>query len=173
MTAETDYASEMRAIIDEATSHGPYSPRQIAAEVVEKLRANDPELLDGWLHTQAEHFVWQAINDRDRSRRSHVAHTARRGLFRQATERHDDGDSAPLAQFLQLPYTVEDGTRLELGQMRKPDLLFVADDYARRSRENAMWEAFMRALAKKVGTRTVADHYTDEQLSAMFQSLQG
>jgi len=56
MTEERDYAAEMRAVIDSETSHGPYVSRQAAADIVEKLRANDPHLLDGWLSQPAALF---------------------------------------------------------------------------------------------------------------------
>lgn len=168
-----DYAAQMRALIDEHTAEGPYVPRVAASEIVEKLRATNPKLLAGWLDEQAECFVWQAINDRDRSRRSRVAHTARREVFHQASEKHQAGDRGALVGFLQVPYSVEDGRRLTLGQLRKPDLIFVADDYERRARENTMWSTFMRALAKKVGKGTVSDHFTDQQLTEMFRSIQG
>lgn len=45
MNDQRDFAAEMRAVIDAETSHGPYVSRQAAADIVEKLKANDPDLL--------------------------------------------------------------------------------------------------------------------------------
>lgn len=169
--ADRDYAKEMRGVIDEATSHGPYVPRQLSTEIVEKLRVNDLELLTGWLDEQAEHFVWQAINDRDRSVRSHVRQTSRRSAFADAAKAHAEGAKAAFRDFLSMPFTVENGSRCSLASLHADDLLFVASDYEQRERDNGLMKAFVRALAKKVGKGTVADHFTNEQLTAMFDSL--
>ena len=168
-----NYALEMRAVIDEATGQGPYVPRQLATEIVEKLRANDDELLNGWLDEQAEHFVWQAINDRDRSVRAHARVHSRRRAFGIAAEKHQAGEKEALRDFLGMRFTVEDGSRRALAVLGADDLTFVAATYEQRERENAFMKVFMRALAKKVGSDTVGDHFTNEQLSAMFDSLGG
>lgn len=166
-----DFCGDMAAEIEAATAGGPYVPRTVADELVDKLRATDPDLLSGWLDAQAAHMVWQAINDRDRSRRSRVRAQAGRARFAAAVESHEAGDSAALREWLDMPFTIGDGTRTPLGELRKADLLFVADGYQRRVDDNQMWASFMRALAKKVGRGTVADHYSEDQLSAMFGSL--
>lgn len=172
-TTERDFAAEMRQVIDQHTADGPYLPPIAASEVVEKLRANDPDLLDGWLHAQADRFVWQAINDRDRSRRSHVAQTAQRSAFGKAASEHADGNRTALRAFLDSPYTVQDGSRRRLADLRHEDLVYVAERYDARARENAMRAAFMTALSKKVKRGVVADHFTEEKLTAMWQSLDG
>lgn len=172
-TTDRDYCGDMRKVIDEATAEGPYSPPIVAGEIVEKLRANDPELLMGWLDEQADHFVWQAINDRDRSRRAVTVHRAKGKAFGAAAEAHKAGDSTTLRRFLDAPYTVEDGTRRPLADLNRDDLLFVANGYQARANENALKASFMTALAKKVGKGVVADHFTEDQLSSMFESLGG
>lgn len=162
-----NYATDMRALIDEATDGGPYVPRIIASEIVEKLQATDPDLLHGWLTEQAEHFIWQAINDRDRSRRAHTTHQIRRGAFA------DAADAGTTNSYLSLPFTVEDGTRRHLGTLRKPDLLYVSATYQRRANENQFLAQVMTAIAKKIGSRTVAEVYDEDQLRAMFQTGTG
>jgi hypothetical protein len=157
-----NYATDMRAVIDEATDGGPYIPRIIASEIVAKLQATDPELLHGWLTEQAEHFIWQAINDRDRSRRASATHQIRRGAFA------DAAGNGTTSSYLNLPFTVEDGTRRHLGTLRKPDLLYVSADYQRRADENRFLGQVMAAIAKRIGDRAVADVYTEEQLRAIF-----
>lgn len=177
MTADgRDVAAEMRAVIDAHTSDGPYVPRAVAGEIVEKLRAYDPDLLAAWLDAQAEHFIWQMINDRDRSVRSRARATCGRAAFAEAAAEQSDGpatsDISPkLRKFLHVPFTVGDGRRLPLGQMGRSDLVFVADGYGRRARDNTLMAAFMKALSKKVKTGVVADYFDDEQLTAMFESI--
>lgn len=184
MTSDRDYAKDMRGVIDEAASHGPYIPKQLATEIVEKLRVNDLELLQGWLDAQAEHFVWQAINDRDRSARSHAAATRDRGAFADAAEafesdqmaEHSGGTASGrgkkgLRDFLSMRFTVADGSRRKLGTLTATDLTYVGDRYEKRENENAFWKVFVRALAKKVGKGTVGDHFDNAQLTQMFSSL--
>jgi hypothetical protein len=157
-----NYAADMRALIDEATADGPYVPRIIATELTEKLRVNDPDLLHGWLTEQAEHFLWQAINDRDRSRRASATHQIRRGAFSEAAQ------TGTTSSYLNLPFTVQDGSRRSLGSLRKPDLLYVSADYQRRADENGFLATVMAAIAKKIGDKTVSEVYTEEQLRTMF-----
>lgn len=171
MSDGRDHCADMAAAINAATSDGPYVPREVANELVEKLRATDPDLLSGWLDAQASHIVWQAINDRDRSTRSRLRQQSGRLKFGAAVKSHEAGDSAALHEWLSMPFSIADGTRTPLGGLRREDLLYVADRYQRRVDENQMWATFMRALAKKVGRGTVAEHYSEDQLAAMFGSL--
>lgn len=165
-----DFAAEVRAIIDAETADGPYVSRQVAEHIVAKLEATDAELLDGWLHAQAVQLIWQTINDRDRSTRGHIRRTAARGVFGAASERHTAGDGHAMVQFLGMPFTV-DGVRKRLADLTGPDLSAVAGDYERRAADNAMTAAFLRALGKKVREDAVADHFTEQQLGALWSSL--
>lgn len=163
-----DYAAEMRDILDAETGNEPYVPRVVATNIVSKLRESDPELLSGWLDQQAENFVWQLINARDRSMRSHVRQQSRARAFSQDVE---TGDGRAV-RWLTIPFTVEDGSRKRLSYMTKNDVLFAADTYATRAKENKMTETFLRVIARKLKGRTVGECYTDEQLSVMWNSLQ-
>jgi hypothetical protein len=171
--SDRDFAAEMRAVVDAETGDGPYHSPAVAAHIVEKLRATDPELLDGWLHAGAVQFLRHSINLRDCSTRSHARQTAGRSVFRQAAADYEAGDEGAMAAFLDTRYVVEDGSRVRLAEMRKADLNFAADDYQRRASDQLMQEAFLRALAKKVGNRKVSDVFDDEKLSAMWTSLAG
>ena len=174
MTAASDpaeIAAAMRAVIDQHTSDGPYVPRRAAEEIVEKLRANDPDLLAAWLDTQAAHFVWDVINRRDHSRRAVTNHAAKSGVFREVAAAHAAGDSTQLVGFLAAPYTIADGSRRTLGTLTHDDLLFVAARYNDRARDNALRGAFMKALAKRVKNGTVADHFDEARLVEVWDSL--
>ena len=174
MTAASDpaeIAAAMRAVIDQHTSDGPYTPRIAAGEIVDKLRANDPDLLAAWLDSQAAHFVWDVINRRDHSRRAVTNHAAKSGVFQAAAAHHAAGDSTRLVSFLAAPYTIADGTRRTLGTLTHDDLLFVADRYDDRAKENGLRAAFMRALARRVKSGTVLDHFTEQQLNDTWLSL--
>jgi hypothetical protein len=171
--SERDYAFEMRQVIDAETGQEPYSSPVVAAHIVEKLQATDPELLDGWLHAQAVGFIRHAINLRDCSSRSHARATSGRSVFAEQAAAHEAGDESALSGWLNVVHVVEDGTRKRLADMTKPDLGFAADTYARRAAENQLAESFLRALAKKVGRGKVSDHFDDEKLSSLWNSITG
>lgn len=169
-----NYAAEIRAIVDAETSTGPYVSRIAATEIVAKLRASDPELLDGWLNAQAEQFVWQLINDRDRSHRAYVKATSNRSVFAANAAEYEAGDTAALAQWLSMPFAVADGSRKRLATMTAADLSYVSESYLTRAEENRMTAAFLRAVGRKVPAGgTVADVFTDEQLGKMWTSVTG
>lgn len=164
-----DYAAEMRAVIDAETGDAPYTSVVVAEHIVTKLKATDPALLDGWLHAQAVNFLRHAINLRDCSARSHARVTAGRSVFREAAE---SGDVEALTQFLDVRYVVDDAnTRTRLADMGRQELLFAADAYKRRAAESLIEETFLRLLAKKVGTRKVADVFDEEKLATAWRSI--
>lgn len=168
---ERNYVAEMRALIDEETSHGPYISASVAEKIVEKLSANDPQLLDGWLHAQAVQVIRHAINMRDGSMRTHARLTASRGVFADAAKQAQEGNVTPLTKFLDTRYVVEGGIRVRLGDMREPQLVFVADSYRRRAEEAMMQQAFLRALARKVGSDRVEDHFDEGELAKLWRSI--
>jgi hypothetical protein len=175
MTVATrDFAADMTSVITAEIGDGPYVSAVIALHIVEKLRATDPELLAGWLDLQAVGILRDAISTRSRSEKASARATRGRSVFGDAAREHDDGDSTALTSFLDVRYVVdEEHTRTRLAEMRKPELLFAADDYRRQANENLLEEAFLRALAKKVGARQVADVFDDDKLAAMWHSISG
>src|SRR5207247_6915218 len=99
--------------------------------------------------------------------------TAGRSVFRTAAEAHEGGDATALTAFLTTVYVVEDGSRKRLADMSAEDLSFTAADYGRRVAENALQEAFLRALARKVGGDRVADHFDENRLAELWLSISG
>jgi hypothetical protein len=167
-----NWNAKMRAVIDAATADGPYVSRHVARDIVVRLTAEDPELLDGWLHDQAEQLIWAAINERDRAARAAARISASRaGTFAEAADEYQAGDPTKLNKFLKARYVVWDGTRRELATLAHDDLLFVANQYATRSKSNAFEAAFFHALARRVRTGTVKDYFTEEQITALRNSL--
>jgi len=166
-----DYAADMRAVID-AEAHGTYAPPIVAAHVVEKLRATDPDLLIGYLQVQAVQIIRHAINLRDCSTRSYNRTAVSRSVFRQAAEDFEAGDADALVTgFLDEPYRVEGGDKMPLRLMRAAELTFAADDYAGRAHEHLMQEAFLRALARKCRTKPVGEVFDEEKVAALWASI--
>lgn len=166
-----DPVTRVRQVVDEHTDRGPYVPRVAAVEVAEWLRRHEPEVLAAWLDMQAEHFLWQMINDRDRSRRGHAMHAGKSAAFRQARDAFAAGETILLRNFLDSPFTIGDGSRRRLADLTTDDLYFVADHYGDRARQNGMREAFIRAIAKKMNGGTVGEHFTEAQLNKMWQNI--
>lgn len=167
-----DFVTEMRAVID-AEATGTYVPTVVASHIAEKLRETDPELLAGWLDAQAEQILRHAINLRDCSQRTAARHSRPRSVFAEDAAAAEAGETERLAGWLSTRFTVEDGSRKPLAEMGKDDLLFVADAYEARAKENKLTAAFAKAIARKVKTGVVSDHFTDTQLSTMWDSLSG
>lgn len=167
-----DYAAEMRAVID-AEATGTYVPAIVASHIAEKLRETDAGLLAGWLDAQAETFIRQAINNRDNSQRTAARHSRPRSVFAEDADAAEGGEPERLQGWLSTRFTVEDGSRKPLAQLGHDELLFVADAYESRAKENRLTAAFTKAIARKVKTGVVGDHFTDEQLSTMWDSLSG
>lgn len=170
---ERDYVAEMRALIDAETAEGPYAPTVVAEHIVRKLRATDPDLLDGWLNAQAVQLVRMAINHRDSSTRTHARTAARRSAFADSVRLHEAGQSDAMVGWLHVPFSVEDGTKKRLADLTAADLDYVADTYEKRAAENRMTAAFLRALRKKIGRGTVKEKFNDGQLNQMWQSISG
>lgn len=171
--ADRDYVGEMNNLVAAETGHGPYVSRIVAEHVVAKLRALDPDLLNGWLQVGAEQFVWQMINDRDRSTRARARAAKPRTAFAEAAEKYATGDASALDGWLDVPYTLDGGTRKRMGDLTSDDLLEVAASYETRAANNRLEAMWLRAIAKRVGSGKVADHFTDDQLADMRASLTG
>jgi hypothetical protein len=166
-----DYVAEVRAIVDTETERGPYVTGQVADKVIKWLRHHDPELLQGFLDTQAVQLVCVMIRDRDRSARSHARAVAGRSVFRGALAQFADGDPSALNRWLTMPIVLDGNVRKPLAELTAEDLNHAADRYHHHAQRNAMMATFLRTLSAKVSDGTVADYYTDEQLATMWRSL--
>ena len=142
---ERNYVQEMRDLIDQEAT-GEYVSGVVAAQIVEKLRVNDPDLLIGWLGAQATALVHQAINERDRPRRTHARTAGPRSVFAQAAEKHERGEVAPLYRLLDTHYSVNsENLRKPLASMNGGDLEYVSESYQARASDpliaSARWYA--------------------------------
>ena len=171
-----DYFAEMREFIDAHLDQGPFISNIAAAEIVEKLRANDPDLLYGWLSAHAVQIVRKTIQEIDHSRRSSAKVQATRSVFAAAAEKAEHGDASDLEQFrsgwLDTRFVVE-GQRRLLSDLTGTEVLKVAESYHDRAQQNLTEEAFMRAIAKRVGKRKVGDVFSNETLNRLRQSITG
>lgn len=168
-----NYIGDMRDLIDQATSNGPYVAAVVAERIVEQLRDDDPELLDGFLDLQAVQIVRDMIIHRDASKRAYARVMGSRSVFAGHLEQYEQGDAHALDGWLRTPFTCEGGLRKKLADLTAADLEYVASTYEARAQENALMAAFLRALLKtaKSKRRTVGELFDETKLNAMWASI--
>jgi hypothetical protein len=165
--APRDYAGEMRRLIDQETV-GTYVPGIVATRIVDRLRAEDPDLLVGWLHRQAATFVREAINRRDSSLRTRARYHTPRSVFRADAV---SGDPERVRRWMDVRFTVEDGMHMPLRDMTKANLEFVAATYELRARGSWLQKTFLQRLAEQVGRDRVEDRFSDDDLTVLWEEL--
>src|SRR5690606_37712601 len=169
-----DYLADMNAAIEEAIPDGDYTAPLVAADLVDRLRADDPDLLSGWLELKAAVFLADAVARRSNSRRAAVRSAAPRRAFAEAARSFaSDGDASVLRPFEAEFVVDEENTRRTVARMTAADCLFVAGRYEESARQAKLEASFHRAVAKKVGVRTVGDVFTEEQYVTMYRSVTG
>ena len=167
-----DFAAEMRALM-EAERGGPDFDKAVARDnLVEKLRATDGELWFGWLDLVGPDTVWEHLDRLDRSARAKAIASAQRHTFAAAAEEHAKGNPEPLRQFLDMPIQVG-GTSKPLYSLYATDVWTAKQSYDARARDNRLKGALLGAIYKKLGSRSVGDVYTEEQLHTMWRSIGG
>jgi hypothetical protein len=176
ITMSRNIAQDLRAMIDKEISEaGPvWTAAEIAARVVAKLRVYDPELLTKWLDAHAVPVVRETVNAISRAERTAVRARPLKSTskFQQAVARHEGGDKTALSGWLSTDYVVnDDNQRKRLGDMERHDLLYAASAYTKRAKYSSMQAAFLRALSERVGSGTVEQVFSDEDLARLWHSL--
>ena len=164
-----DYVAEMDARIDAATSGDGWVAGIVAAELHADLTATDPDLLSGWLHASAEHWLQQTIRDRSRSTRAHARHHAGAHQFADAAD-----DPETLRGMLSVDYVIDDSqTRKRAGDMTGPDHRYVANSYTATGNRALLLAEFHVAVARKVGKRRTSDVLSLDQYENLYRSITG
>jgi hypothetical protein len=145
----------------------------------EKFIANaDRKVIDAWLD---DHLITLMSAELRRvaaaGRRQLRASSSPCSVFRDAAaEATTGGSREPLKRFtvfeVMFPFNEESEQR-RLGEMGKAHCLGAADYYRNEAMPFLMEEAFFRALAKKVGSKTVSEVFTEEQVIALRRNLEG
>lgn len=169
-----DYLADMNAAIEEAIPDGDYVAPLVAADLVDRLRVEDPDLLTGWLDVKASVFLADAVARRSNSRRQAARVAAPRKAFAEAARSFaDTGEAAVLRPFAAEYVVDEENTRRAVARMTAEDCRFVAGRYDETARQAKLEASFHRAVAKKIGARVVGEVFTEEQYVAMYQSVTG
>lgn len=165
-----DYLAEIDKRIAVATSGTCWAAPVVAAQIHDELLADDPGLLDGWLHAIAVEALRQAIANRSR----HVRNAARRRGKPRAFAAAAGGDPAVLAgMFAADLVTAPDQSRKRVADMTGPDHLYVAERYAGSGNRALLLAEFHRQVAKRIGDRRTADVLTEDEYARMYDSIAG
>jgi len=169
-----DYIADMNTAIEDAIPDGDYTAPLVAADLVDRLRTEDPDLLTGWLDLRAAVFLADAVARRSNSRRQAARTAAPRRAFAEAARSFaDTGDAEGLRPFAAEYVVDEDNTRRTVARMTAADCLFVAGRYDETARQAKLEASFHRAVAKKVGAGVVGEVFTEEQYLTMYRSVTG
>lgn len=174
-TPDRDTASEIRQRIDQAAADAGdvYHARVMAQELLAKLKIDAPELLEMWLHQQAEHLLYQAIVARDRVLRAGQRKRKVTAAFSAAVRAAGAGNTDALSGWLSTPFTAADNLRKPLGKMTRDDLLYAAQGYQRRAELNMLTGTFLRVLAKRLAAgEMVEQKFTETDLMQMWGGVQ-
>lgn len=172
MSTDRDYNTEILNLVKEMTPAGDFTARLVADDVINKLRANDPELLAGWLDLRAGEILGAWIAAHYNSLRSRTRIMAPRRAFAEAAERFTETREPVILDPFAAVYVVDhENLRRRVADMTGADHSFVADRYADDKHTAAMLEAFHRAVAKKVGDKRTADVFSTDQYLAMYRSI--
>lgn len=169
-----DYIADMDAAIEAAIPDSDYTAPIVAAELVDRLRAEDPDLLSGWLHLKAPVLLADVVARKSNSKRQAARRSAPRRAFAEAARSFADaGDEVVFSPFA-AEYVIDaENTRRKVALMTAADCLFVAGRYDETARQAKLEASFHRAVAKKVGARTVGEVFSEEQYLSMYQSVTG
>jgi len=141
-------------------------PAVEACRLAERLRADDPELLTGWLDACAEPLISDALRARNRQNRQHMS--AIRGRTQFARDMEKGAFSAYRLRLL-----IEDGSQRRLGDMTADDCRWSAKDYRSRAGQMASRATFFDRLAEMLDTKqafTVAAAIDDAALGELWMS---
>ena len=157
--------------LNEAPDH--FSTPVLAADLVEKVRANSPGVLTDWLEVHAQALVTERMGTLRRAQNARFKYDAKRTEFGKAAERYGDGDPDAFDPFRDCTFIIDkDRTACRLGDMIGKDHLFVASEYEASAENDRLQASIHRAIAAKCGDRKTSEVYTQEELRTIMKGFQ-
>jgi hypothetical protein len=174
VTSDRDYLADMAVEVDRAIPSDDYVAAIVAQSLIDHLYETDRDLLLGWLLLKAPAFMANEIAKLSNSRRSRARINAPRGVFAAAAADFETTGSPVALSVFSMEYVIDtDNTRRRVSAMTAADCEFVADRYTTTAANARLQAAFHNAVAKRIGSGTVSDVFTEEQYMRMYQSLTG
>jgi hypothetical protein len=169
---DRDFIAEMSQAVEGAIPEGDYVASVIAAELVERLREQDPELLSGYLHLKAAVILADVVARRSNSKRQAARIGAPRKAFAEAARSFTAGGDVKVLSPFSAEYVVDDeNTRRSVANMTADDCRFVASKYEDAARISKLEAAFHRAVGKKIGSSVIGEVFTEAQYLEMYRSV--
>lgn len=155
----------LQQVILDVTTRREYT----VTELYDRLEADHPSLLDDYMTLKRGELVRQMIrlvlaDHRQRERT--------RSVISQRTAEWFESHERPLAVMDTSYLVADDYTRKPLRIMTRNDCRYVADTYRTSANQALLHAAFFDKLAARLkGDDTVADRFTEQQLSDLMKGL--
>lgn len=152
---------------------GGYVAAVEADKVHSWLQENRPDLLEAWLRERAPDFLRREIVTLGNQARGAARAHAGAQRFTAALADYTTGDRHALSAF-DVPYVVDrHHLRKPVREMTGADHAFVADRYTVTGNRALLLAEFHRQVARRVGDRTTAEVFTEDQYEELMRSLLG
>lgn len=178
--AVRNYTLEMMELIRDSIPEQEHRIPAIAERLVSRLRTEDPDLLNGFLHERAYYFMRAAMSEYATSHRRTMPsrEQQRRSVFSASVRQYaQDGDAQALTQAVKVSpfavFRVVDGQDLRkpTGRMRAADVEYLVDHYT-SIRNNAANEiSFWRAVGRRLGDREIGEVFDEDEFDKMYFSV--
>ena len=167
---ERDYSTEIYSLARVFLT-GNTGPNGITAEeMVQSLREQDPDLLTGWMETNAVAIMTDFLNRVDRADRVRARYGAKGRSFADAVLRFEAGDKQALDVFRTVH--VIGGRRVEVGKMTRSDHQMIAARYTRSAARQKFLAQVHNAIAQRLQPgQSTEDVFTPEAYLLMFEGV--
>lgn len=166
-----DFMSYLQAF--RARLQGDYVPSKEAERFVAYLRSKHPELLEDWMLDHTRQFVTIELGRMRRAERARFNAGAKSRSFAELAKKHMAGE-LDIKNVFQVEYVIDDKhTVRRFGEMRREDVLYVADSYEATGKRALLQAAFFKAVAKNLGTKKVSEQFTAEEILRLQERMLG
>ena len=167
--------SEIRAALKEQRE--PFEAGDLAKSLTQSLSERHPAELRLFALELVHRHVYTVIRNAMDSAAAQARREARdapKRAFAEALQAAESGDHEPMRGLLGQSYCVDENrTRMMLADMRAPQLRFAADASDTLAAASARRAAFLRALEKKVGRKTVGEVFSEDRVRSIWSQLVG
>lgn len=152
------------SVLEEVFPEEDFTLRELAEKAYSTLQERHPELLGEW----QRRLTISALISHAAGIQHHRRAAARTvDIQTQVEKMAETGESI----FSEQSYPLKDNVWKPLGLMTGPDHKFVAERYLVNSKQEALLGQFHKQVAKRVGSKTTAEAFTEEQYLSMLQSI--
>lgn len=151
-------------------------PMEVATRVAMTLREENPKALVAWLNRNAERLILDAVLKLNQSKRTTAGleGSSQQRMARAVDHHRQTGSTERLEAFLEVRYRIgADRKTKSIRHMTAADCTFVAERFESKANLARMRAAFFRAVAKKVGDKTIGEVFDEDTISNLWRELTG